>query len=302
MPRISQLQPGLSLRSLRLAISLSLLCAGTFSLSAYGQQLASQQAAAKCTISALSLNLHGTRDGHAILTALRQAGGFERADVMLFQEVVRPRQGGGGAVDDVARVLGMQIAFAPGFVLRRGEEEGLAVLSRFPIVQSRVIALQHNDLLWKSRRRVALAVTVETPAGQLRVYNLHLDTRVNLRARLEQLRPVAEEAASAPGPVLVGGDLNTNPYRWVGHTLPVVVARDQGAGVLRYMNTLGYASVFPRKTPTSRWFRMQLDWLFLRNLEGGPVAVQPISFSDHHALCACLQLASAAQRTLPLSN
>lgn len=302
MPRISQLQPGLSLRSLRLAISLSLLCAGTFSLSAYGQQLASQQAAAKCTISALSLNLHGTRDGHAILTALRQAGGFERADVMLFQEVVRPRQGGGGAVDDVARVLGMQIAFAPGFVLRRGEEEGLAVLSRYPIVQSRVIALQHNDLLWKSRRRVALAVTVETPAGQLRVYNLHLDTRVNLRARLEQLRPVAEEAASAPGPVLVGGDLNTNPYRWVGHTLPVVVARDQGAGVLRYMNTLGYASVFPRKTPTSRWFRMQLDWLFLRNLEGGPVAVQPISFSDHHALCACLQLASAAQRTLPLSN
>lgn len=302
MPRISQLQRGLSLRSLRLAISLSLLCAGTFSPSAYGQQSASQQAAAKCTISALSLNLHGTRDGHAILTALRDAGGFERADVMLFQEVVRPRQGGGGAVDDVARVLGMQIAFARGFVLRSGEEEGLAVLSRYPIVQSRVIVLQHNDLLWKSRRRVALAVTVETPAGQLRVYNLHLDTRVNLRARLEQLRPVAEEAASAPGPALVGGDLNTNPYRWVGHTLPVVMAPDQGAGVLRYMNTLGYASVFPRKTPTSRWFRMQLDWLFLRNLEVGPVAVQPISFSDHHALCACLQLASAAQRTLPLSN
>jgi endonuclease/exonuclease/phosphatase family metal-dependent hydrolase len=196
-------------------------------------------------------------------------------------------------------VLGMQIAFAPGFVLRSGEQEGLAVLSRYPIVQSRVIALQHNDLLWKSRRRVALAVTVETPAGRVRVYNLHLDTRVNLKARLEQLRPVAEEAAAAPGPVLVGGDLNTNPYRWVEHTLPVVVAPDQGAGVLRYMNTLGYASVFPRKTPTSRWLRMQLDWLFLRNLEAGPVAVQPISFSDHHALCACLQLASAAPGTSP---
>lgn len=272
------------------------------SLSVYGQQLASQHPGAKCTVSALSLNLHGTRDGQAILAALRKAGGLEHADVMLFQEVVRPRQGRGGAVDEVARVLEMQIAFAPGFELRSGEQEGLAVLSRYPIVETHVIALQHNDLLWKSRRRVALAVTLQAPAGQIRVYNLHLDTRVNLKARLEQLRPVAEEAAAVSGPVLVGGDLNTNPYRWVEHTLPVVVAPDQGVGMLRYMNGLGYTSVFPRRTPTSRWFRMQLDWLFLRNLEAGPVVVQPVFFSDHHALCACLRISSPSPATSPLRN
>lgn len=302
MLRISQLQPRLSMRSFLFATLLSLLYSAVLSLSAYGEPSPSQQIAAKCTISVLSLNLHGTRDSQAILTALGEAGGFDRADVMLFQEVVRPREGEVGAVDDIARVLGMQIAYAPGFELRSGEQEGLAVLSRHPIVETRVIALQRNDLLWRSRRRVALAVTVQTPAGQLRIYNVHLDTRVNLKARLEQLRPVAEEAAAYLGPVLVGGDLNTNPYRWVGHTLPVVGAPDQGAGVLRYMNALGYASAFPRKTPTSRWFRMQLDWLFLRNLDAGPVAIRPISFSDHHALRACLQFAPASQRTSPLGN
>jgi endonuclease/exonuclease/phosphatase family metal-dependent hydrolase len=196
----------------------------------------------------------------------------------------------------------MQIAFAPAFELGSGEQEGLAVLSRYPIVETRAIPLHHNDLLWKSRRRVALAVTLQIPRGQLRIYNLHLDTRVNLKTRLEQLRPIVEEAAAAPGPVLVGGDLNTNPYRWVEHTLPVVVAPDQGTGVLRYMNELGYASAFPRKTPTSRWFRMQLDWLFLRNLEAGPVAIQPIFFSDHRALRACLHFASASQDSPPRSN
>ena len=300
MPRLSHLQPGLFMRRLPLAILL-LLYSGILSCPVYGQLPTSAQVTAKCTLSALSLNLHGSRDGHAIVTALREAGSFERADVMLFQEVVRPREGG-GAVDDVARVLDMQVAYARGFVLRSGEQEGLAVLSRYPIVETRVIALQHNDLLWKSRRRVALAVTLQTRAGKLRVYNLHLDTRVNLKARLEQLRPIAEEAAAVPGPVLVGGDLNTNPYRWVEHTLPLVVAPDQGVGVLRYMNELGYTSVFPRKTPTSRWFRMQLDWLFLRNLETGASAIQPIFFSDHHALCACLRLASLSPGTSPLRN
>ncbi len=284
-----------------LGMLLALLCSAGPGRSAYGQRLPSQQAGTKCAVSALSLNLHGTRAVDAILTALREAGDLDRADVMLFQEVVHPKDGP-GAVDRVARALGMEVAFAPGFKLRSGEQEGLAVLSRYPIFETRVIALQHNDLLWKSRRRVALAVTLQTPAGQVRVYNLHLDTRVNLKARLEQLRPIAEEAAAYHGPVLVGGDLNTNPYRWVGHTLPVVVAPDQGAGVLRYMNALGYTSVFPRKTPTSRYFRMQLDWLFLRNLEAGPVAVRPISFSDHHALCACLQLASASPGAAPLGR
>jgi endonuclease/exonuclease/phosphatase (EEP) superfamily protein YafD len=278
---------------------LSLLCTpGLLSLPAHGQHAAQDEPQTKCPVSALSLNLHGTRSSQAIIAALRKAG-LEHVDLMLFQEVVRPRQGGAGAVDELARALGMQLSFAPGFELRNGEEEGLAVLSRYPIAESHVISLPRNNLLWKSRRRVALAMTVQTPAGYLRLYNLHLDTRVNLKSRLEQLRPVTETAATHPGPVLVGGDFNTNPYRWVGHTLPLLVAPDQGVGVLSFMNALGYSSAFPTKTPTSRWLRMQLDWLFVRDLQVGPVAVQPISFSDHHAVCACLQTVPAPEGTQP---
>ncbi len=275
---------------MRFVIVVSLL-GSALATSIFAQQL-SPAAGTKCLISALSLNLHEVQDSRAILTALRGANDLERADVMLFQEAVRPSPGKRGALDDVAEALRLNIAFAPEFEHRNGNVEGLAVLSRYPILETRVIPLQHNDLFWKSRRRVALAVTLQTPAGALRVYNLHLDTRVNLKARLEQLRPIAEEAAAARGPVLLGGDLNTNPYRWVGHTLPMLVAHDQGAGVLQYMKALGYDSVFPRRTATSRWFGMQLDWLFLRDLEAGPATIKPISFSDHRALSACLQLRS----------
>ncbi len=281
---------------------MSLICfPALFSRSAHGQT-SLNPAEAKCAISALSLNLHGTRDGQAILASLREASGFEPADLMLFQEVVRPRQGGAGAVDQLAQTLGMQLSFAPGFKLRNGDLQGLAVLSRYPILETRVIPLQYHNLLWKSRRRVALAVVVQTPAGHLLVYNLHLDTRVNLKARLEQLRPIAEEAATDPGPVLVGGDFNTNPFRWGAHTLPLLLAPDQGAGVLRLMEALGYRSAFPRRTPTSRWLRMQLDWLFLRNLQAGTTAIQPISFSDHHALYACLQPVLAPKGARPASH
>jgi endonuclease/exonuclease/phosphatase (EEP) superfamily protein YafD len=295
MPPNFQPQRFFSRRHLLFLALMSLICSpALFLLSAHGQT-SLNPAEAKCAISALSLNLHGARDGQAILAALRDGGGFERADLMLFQEVVRPRRGGPAAVDQLAETLGMQLSFAPGFELRNGDLQGLAVLSRYPILETHVIPLQHHNLLWKSRRRVALAVAVQTPVGYLQVYNVHLDTRVNLKVRLEQLRPIVEEAATHPGPVLVGGDFNTNPFRWGVHTLPLLLAPDQGVGVLRLMNALGYGSAFPRRKPTSRWLRMQLDWLFLRNLEAGQTVIQPISFSDHHALYACLQPVPAPQ-------
>jgi endonuclease/exonuclease/phosphatase (EEP) superfamily protein YafD len=97
----------------------------------------------------------------------------------------------------------------------------------------------------------------------------------------------------------VGGDFNTNPYRWVEHTLPLVIAPDQGSGVLKFMKGLGFSSALPSKTPTSRWLRMQLDWLFLRNIQVGHVEVQPVRFSDHHALYACLELVGLPQGQKP---
>jgi endonuclease/exonuclease/phosphatase family metal-dependent hydrolase len=280
------------------AVLFSLCIPGLLSLSAHGQQVTAEEGGRKCTASVLSLNLQGTRDSQAILAALRKAG-LEGAGVMLFQEVIRPRDGALGAVDEVAQSLGMQVAFAPGFALRNGDQEGLAVLSRYPMVEDRIIPLPRYNLLWKSRQRVALAVLIETPAGPLQVYDVHLDTRINLKARLAQLRPIAEEAGRHSGLVLLGGDFNTNPFRWGAHTLPLVVAPDQGVGVLKFMEGLGFSSAFARGKATSDFLRMQLDWFFLRNLRVGPAAIEPIPFSDHHALYACLQSVPAPEGTQP---
>ncbi len=241
-------------------------------------------------IGVLSVNLHEVEDSNLILGNLRQAGDLDRADLILLQEVIRPGRDRPGVADRMAESLGMQVFFAPAFGWHKGSVQGLAILSRYPILERHVISLPEFNLRWRSRHRIALGALVETPAGRIYVYNVHLDTRLNLDQRLLQLRPVVAEASRAEGPVLVGGDFNTNPFGWFQHTIPLLFGPGQPVGVQQYMNGLGFKSAFPRKTVTSRWLRMQLDWIFLRGLRVESAADRPMKFSDHYAIYGCLDL------------
>lgn len=241
-------------------------------------------------IGVVSLNLHEVEDNNLILGNLRQAGDLDRVDLMLLQEVIRSARDKPGVADRMAQSLGMHIFFAPSFVWRKGSVQGLAILSRYPILEPHVIPLPQFNLRWKSRHRIALAAVVETPAGRIHVYDVHLDTRLNLNQRLKQLRPVVAEASGARGAVLVGGDFNTNPFGWFQHTIPLLLGAHQPVGVQQYLARSGFESAFPRGTVTSRWLWMQLDWIFVRDLRVRSVSNRATGFSDHHAIYGCLDL------------
>lgn len=243
-------------------------------------------------IDVLSLNLHEVEDNNLILENFRQAGDLDRIDLVLLQEVISPSGNKPGVADRLAQSLGMQVFFAPAFGWRKGSVQGLAILSRYPILEPHVIPLPQFNLGWRSRHRIALAAMIATPAGGIHVYNVHLDTRLNLNQRLEQLRPVVVEASRVKGAVLVGGDFNTNPFGWFQHTIPLLPARDQRIGMQRYLARSGFESVFVRRTVTSRWLRMQLDWIFVRDLRVHSTSNRAIRFSDHHAIYSCLDLPS----------
>ena len=234
----------------------------------------------------LSLNLAMREDVDLIAEELTRLG-IGQADLLLLQEVVR-RGEGVDVAGQLAVRLGLGSSYRAAFTLDGGKAVGLAILSRFPSRDLQVIDLKPISLRFRSRTRIALGATVETPSGPVRVYNLHLDTRINLAQRLAQLDAVTREVDAFPGPTLVGGDFNTNNNHWLFNTLPLPFLARQGAGVQRFMAENGFRSVFALGRPTHDVLRMQLDWLFLRGLHASITSITPVALSDHHALLASL--------------
>jgi endonuclease/exonuclease/phosphatase family metal-dependent hydrolase len=141
------------------------------------------------------------------------------ADILLLQEVVDGPQSHGAS--EVAAALGMHEVFAPAFRLNGQFEEGLAILSRYPLAEKAVTRLPNNRLHFHTRIRIVLAATAQSPSGPLRVVNTHLDNRINAAAKRRQLDGVWETADQYTGACIVGGDFNTANFFWISHLLPV---------------------------------------------------------------------------------
>jgi endonuclease/exonuclease/phosphatase family metal-dependent hydrolase len=160
----------------------------------------------------------------------------------------------------------------------------VAILSRFPLRDPELIPLKRYDLGFKSRCRVALAATVESPLGPVRVVNVHLDSRMNRSERLAQLRPVVERLASFSGPQLIGGDFNTADVFWLGRTIPLPFAQKQSFAVREFMASQGFASPFESTGRTFSYLPLRLDWIFVKGMEPVAVGVEAMPFSDHRGL------------------
>jgi endonuclease/exonuclease/phosphatase family metal-dependent hydrolase len=144
-------------------------------------------------------------------------------DVIGMQEV-RPLDGKSGrtTADVLAEALGMgQVyevavrwkdgAFGPG---RPGGEEGLAVLSRFPIVEHRATALPEAR---PTEARILLSARVATPAGPVWCHTTHLHYRLDDGLAREQQVLAVDEVVRSIGrgaadlPQLLCGDFNAPP-------------------------------------------------------------------------------------------
>jgi endonuclease/exonuclease/phosphatase family metal-dependent hydrolase len=264
-----------------LSLVVACLCLSTTGWSASAAAIADPGA-----LTVLSLNLAMREDVDQIAAELTSIG-IGQTDLLLLQEVVR-RGDGPDIAEQLAARLGLASSYCTAFTLSGEKAVGLALVSRFPFHDPQVIELKPISLRFRSRTRIALAATVDTPAGPVRVYNVHLDTRINLGQRLDQLSAVAREVEANGGPTLVGGDFNTNNNFWLFNALPLPFLGRQGAGVQRFMAENGFTSVFALGRPTHDVMRMQLDWLFLRGLRASNMSIKPVALSDHHALLASL--------------
>jgi endonuclease/exonuclease/phosphatase family metal-dependent hydrolase len=244
------------------------------------------------SLTLVSLNLALREDVHRIVREL-EAVGADRADVMLLQEVAQR-----GDSPDVATQLAERLELHAVYreAWRRGDglAFGQATLARHPIDAARAIELKQFDFAFRDKDRMALAATLDTPAGRVRTYNVHLDTRINLSQRLEQIDAVVEDIRSTTDPVIVGGDFNTNNNRWLFHTIPLPFFHRQARGLERFMEAFGFQSALDGR-PTHDALRMRLDWVFLKGLEAWDASVRPVEMSDHHALVVSVVRPGATQ-------
>lgn len=238
----------------------------------------------------LTYNLHGPPDDHMedLVDALTNDQVLKEATILGLQEVNRHHRKTGyrDVASELANSLGLYYAFAVENPYQKGGgERGLAILSRFPMSQVERIALPHAGP--GGRRRIALGTTVHLGPNRLRVYSIHLESRIANRKHADQLTTVLTDANRYPElPTVILGDFNTVYFR-TEQTFDLLKASD-------FQTKLYEGSSF-RKVLL---LRKKLDWIWTRNLEILESGVQEqIEASDHRPVWALLRWRSEPNAT-----
>ncbi len=213
----------------------------------------------------------------------------ERADILLLQEVMRTSRL--RADELLADRLDMNCVYsrANGHERAIGFEEGLAILSRFPLVtpQLRQLGSTAAPLV----NRLALGATLETPCGDMSAFSVHLSLFHKRNAsQLSQLRAWVG-AVSGQHPAIIGGDFNAHEK-----TRQISEARSGWLDTFRHINPFGDGATHEVRWPWgSALRRVRLDYIFFQPgarswkvLDARHVQPEGRLRSDHRAVYARL--------------
>ena len=227
--------------------------------------------------------------GDKIARALANDKATRGADIIILEEVHREGPGCSGACA-VAHALGMYSVYAPGHVNGKGTD-GVAVLSRVPITSADVIELPHYNVVVNGGRRIAVVAKLApmAPGEQpITIYGVHLENRLTVKQRRHQMEPIVERAERETGPVIIAGDLNTSPFTWLCHVIPILTTT-QDDRMEEFVRSHGFATPVAESGPTSRFLAMKLDAIYTRGFATRSFATADASnVSDHLALWAKL--------------
>jgi endonuclease/exonuclease/phosphatase (EEP) superfamily protein YafD len=103
---------------------------------------------------------------------------------------------------------------------------------------------------------------------------------------------VLDAAEAWVGPALIAGDMNTSPFTWVGHVMPMPTGR-QDDRVEGYVRSRGFTTPVTDSGPTSQWLSMRLDAIYTRGLDIVEHDVErTVRASDHLPLWVDLLVAA----------
>lgn len=231
-------------------------------------------------------NVFRAPDPEALARAYAGSPELSRADVLLIQEVEWHDGEPTSRARRLAEALGMAWVFAP--ARDQGPYlHGIMIASRYPIENPRVMRLPLGTAAFHENPRNALAAEIDLGTRQVTVVDIHLDVRIGASDRIRQLHPAVTQV---PDAVAFGGDFNTNPWAWVGSTVPLtsteaIVGQDQASVIDDYMIGLGFESpIGPHEVTFNRPLldHMRLDNVFVRGYAvTGQGIAKDVEGSDH---------------------
>ncbi len=173
---------------------------------------------AKKEFRAITMNIHYSQHLDELVSRIKGDPFLKNVDAFLLQEIVgEPGQDLEHAAEKIAKKLKLNYVYVPAFIHKHNEKDfGVAILSPHPLSHVKKIVLPHNHIL-EGTQRVAVGATVETTAGDFRVYSIHAETIQLYIWRHHQVREVMQDADQYPySPTVLGGDFNTAPVwqRW----------------------------------------------------------------------------------------
>ena len=168
------------------------------------------------TLRVMSYNIHHANppsiedkiDIEAIVKVIKA----ENPDLVALQEVDfnTERSGEGNQAELIAEALDMEYYFAKAIYYDNGEY-GNAILSKFPIKNSEILALPNHPEDNTENRVVALGL-IEINANQNILFgSTHLDYKTDSKSRILQVKKLIEMASEWNEPLILGGDFNDGP-------------------------------------------------------------------------------------------
>lgn len=184
--------------------------------------LVAAPAEAATPLRVMTFNIHTGIGSDGTLDLARTAGVIRaaRADIVGLQEVDvhwAARSDFRDQARDLARMLGMQVFFAPIYDLpgQPRRQYGVAILSRFPVLHTtnhlitRLSTQEENPVpALAPGFAEALILVRGTP---VHVYSTHLDYRADPAVRVRQVADTLRIMATDRGPQVLLGDLNAPP-------------------------------------------------------------------------------------------
>ncbi|MBL9017570.1 MAG: endonuclease/exonuclease/phosphatase family protein [Myxococcales bacterium] len=242
------------------------------------------------TLRVVTFNVHRETPRN-VIRGIESDPKLREADLILLQEVhrIEPTTVPCSAACMLGKRLGYYTLYAPGH-MQGGGSDGVAILSRAPILSGEVIELPDIKTNVNDGRRVALVATVLVDGTPVTVYGVHLTNRLTVKERKVQMRPVLEHAARQRTPVIMGGDVNTSPFTWVAGVLPIPIGT-QDDHLEELVRSYGLDTPVADSGATSRFLGMKLDAIYTRGFSTRRFAVSDArSVSDHLALWAEVSL------------
>jgi len=242
----------------------------------------------------VSYNVHFGANTSEIAKVFKQHPNLSKADVILFQEIEDHPPEKTSRAEKIAKKLGFHFFYEPARSLKNAGTHGLATLSKYPIKNTLSIKLPEYKIFFLTQSRIALVTTLKIKGIDVAVCNIHLDTRLNPKKRIAQLKTcLLTIKKNYKKNIIIGGDFNTIPVRVAAGLIPIFYS-NQAKRIKKYMFQMGFKHFCSPVGPSMKrgLIKMKLDHIYTDDLPIVDCGIEKdVYLSDHKPLWADIELA-----------